>query len=60
MVEEVCSRLDTSVCQMGPKPKCVRISNRNDQDTESKALEMSSFVKRLDPQFMEGLYGLLD
>lgn len=30
-----------------PKPRCLRTSNRNGQETESKALEMSSLNKRL-------------
>jgi len=46
-VEAVESKLATRLHQTWPKPKWVRTSSKKDQDIESKALEISSFKKRL-------------
>jgi len=44
-VEDVASRVKTRLRQTCPKPKCTRISNKKAQETESKALDMSSFFE---------------
>ena len=42
-VEDVASRFKTRLHQTYPNPKCTRIPNKKGQETESKALDISSF-----------------
>lgn len=49
LVEEVDNRRQIRLHQVRPKPKCCNSSSKKDQDTESKALEMSNFKRMWSP-----------
>jgi hypothetical protein len=47
-VEADLSKLEMMETQVGPKPRCVRISRRKAQSTESNAFEISNFRNKLE------------